>query len=93
MVSASSFSATFSFSFFGATTLATLSYTSSAFTHLHSPSAAEDAWRTLFGSNSGWSLYSSRIFFIMWTGMLSRSYSRRSFRKLMSPSSFFEGPQ
>ena len=62
MATANSPSAPFNFIFFGATTLATLSYLSIATTHLHRPSAAVDAVLILTGSNSGFVTYSLRIF-------------------------------
>ena len=45
-------------------TLATLSYISIASTHLHRPSAADEAFLTLAGSNSGLEAYSPLIFFM-----------------------------
>lgn len=48
-------------------TFATLSYTSMALIHLQRPSAAEEAFATLFGSNSGLVIYVSRIFCITGT--------------------------
>jgi len=53
----SSACASASFSFFGATTLITRSYTSSARTHLHRPSQAFDAFFTSDGSKSGFDIY------------------------------------
>ena len=52
MVSESWSSASLSRAFLGATTFATRSYISIAITHLHKPSAAEDAFEIFIGSNS-----------------------------------------
>lgn len=58
-------------------TFATLSYTSMALIHLHRPSAAEEAFATLFGSKSGLVIYVSRIFCITGTcnGRITVSHS------------------
>ena len=48
-----------------------LSYTSMAQIHLHRPSQAVEATRTLSGSKSGFLMYLSRICFMYATGILS----------------------